>query len=34
LAEKVSAGYLTTASAQRLATRILRENALRFFKLG
>ena len=33
LDEKVSAGYFGLADAQRLAAKILRENALRFFKL-
>jgi uncharacterized protein len=33
LEEKVGAGYFGPADARRLAARILRENALRFFKL-
>ena len=33
LDEKISAGYFGLADAQRLAAKILRENALRFFKL-
>jgi len=33
LDEKISAGYFDFADAQRLAAKILRENALRFFKL-
>ena len=33
LEEKVGAGYFGPADAQRLAARILRENAIRFFKL-
>lgn len=33
LEEKVSAGYFRAEDAQRLAAKILRDNALRFFKL-
>jgi len=33
LEEKISAGYFRPADAQRLAAKILRENALHFFKL-
>jgi hypothetical protein len=33
LDEKISAGYFALADAQRLASKILRENALHFFKL-
>jgi hypothetical protein len=33
LEEKVAAGYFGLADAQRLASKILRENALGFFKL-
>ena len=33
LGEKVTAGYFATADAERLAAKILRENAIRFFKL-
>ena len=34
LEEKIQAGYFTEADAQRLARKILRENALAFFKLS
>jgi uncharacterized protein len=33
LDEKTRAGYFAPSDAQRLAAKILRENALRFFKL-
>jgi predicted TIM-barrel fold metal-dependent hydrolase len=33
LQEKISAGYFRAQDAERLAGRILRENALRFFRL-
>jgi uncharacterized protein len=34
LEEKVNAGYFRAEDAQRLAARIFRENAIRFFQLG